>query len=368
MGQSLVEPGPDPDPAGIAGFQRAECLLGRDIARPEDGELHPEGHRLVGAAQQQVEPFLRHEPADDADHRDLRRRVECEVLAQRGAVVVLAGQRLGAIPPRDQRIVRGVPEGRVDAVQDADEIARAPRQEPLEPEAERLVLDLAGVAGAHRRDPVGHLQAALQERHVAVVLDTVHPVDVPRESEARQHLRRTESLVREVVDRQDRPGTHAAEHVEVGRREARLPVVAVEDVRPPLERRRFVGQHRGRARQQREADVVVRPVAAGRLEIRSAGTIEQRVAREDVQRDAVGHRRGEQRRPRERREVEFGDDLGPAGRVREHGRVAGHEQPDIDAFAAERGGQGTAHVTEPPGLHEGGGFGGGEQDFHGGRA
>ncbi len=127
----------------------------------------------------------------------------------------------------------------VDAVDDADEMVGAGAQQRIEAEAVLRRLDLPGVGAAHRRQGVGVEQAGLQEAHPAggEILVVEH-LGVAGEPDLVEHLGREDALIAEIVQ-----GEHGArlreqpvpgvDRAQVDRRQRRVPVVDVDDVRRP---------------------------------------------------------------------------------------------------------------------------------------
>src|ERR1051325_11876703 len=107
---------------------------------------------------------------------------------------------------RQEPIARGIPLARVDAVQDADDVGLAPRDDAVEAEAELGRLDFLRVARADGRDEVGVVDAALQKTDASPELHALGAELLPREIEPRQPVGGKEPLIREVVDREDRRG------------------------------------------------------------------------------------------------------------------------------------------------------------------
>ena len=95
------------------------------------------------------------------------------------------------------------------------------REQALQAHAERLALDLARVGRADRGDAIGVVQAALEEGHVAVVLDPVRAERRRRQPEPAQGDRREHALVGEIVDRHHTAGLVARHEMQVRRRPAR---------------------------------------------------------------------------------------------------------------------------------------------------
>jgi hypothetical protein len=95
-------------------------------------------------------------------------------LLQRRFAAGLSGRVVGAERGRQQRVDGRVPDSGVDTVEDALEFMGPAAQQAVEAAALVVVLDLAGVAGAHGADPVGVVQPGLHEVEAAVELDAVH--------------------------------------------------------------------------------------------------------------------------------------------------------------------------------------------------
>ena len=156
---------------------------------------------------------------------------------------------VGGVGRREVRIGGGVPDGGVDAVDDAGEDACPRPQQPVEPHPALGGADLLGIGRADGGDRVGVVEAGLQVADAAVILDALDGPGLGRQAEAREDRRREDALEGDVVDGDHRLRRPAAGVAEVGGDEAGLPVVAMDDVgdegldqRPRRYRRR-----RGRA-------------------------------------------------------------------------------------------------------------------------
>src|SRR3954471_22387182 len=107
------------------------------------------------------------------------------------------------------------------------------RKQTLQSHPQRLGLDLAGIARAYRGDAIGELQSALQERKIAVKLHAVNGKGLGGQAESVGALLRENTLERQIVDRHHRAGARTLHVIQVYRRKAGLPVVAMDDMRPP---------------------------------------------------------------------------------------------------------------------------------------
>src|SRR5690606_35666756 len=130
----------------------------------------------------------------DGDGERARRLRERELSTQRLLRARLLAEALAVVPDRQMRVGRRIPKARVDAVEDPDQIARAPAEEPLQAEAERLVLDFLGVGRADGRQLVGVPQPRLEKANLAVILEPVDREALRRQAELRQDAPRKEPL------------------------------------------------------------------------------------------------------------------------------------------------------------------------------
>ena len=185
------------------------------------------------------------------------------------------------------RVGRGVPHRRVDAVDDAGEDGAPGAEQPVEAHAAGGRADLLGIGRAHRGDRVGVVEPGLEEADAAVILDAL---DVPgrcRQAEAREDRRREAALEGDVVDGDDGLRRLWPGMAEIGRGEAGLPVVAMDDVRDEGLDRAFADVG-GSAAERGEALPVVRPVGAVGREVGVAGPVEQFWRVEDDEVEAAG--------------------------------------------------------------------------------
>jgi len=119
-----------------------------------------------------------------------------------------------------------------------------------------------------------------------MVFDAVHVPGLFGQAEGGQVAGGEVALEGDVVHGDDAGG--AAFVMQPGGGERGLPVIDVHHVRLPAERRSGLPKQRGDPGKQAEADAVVDPVVAMGVQIRAAGTVEQRRAVEQDQRQSVG--------------------------------------------------------------------------------
>src|SRR3954469_6426467 len=112
------------------------------------------------------------------------------------------------------------------------------RKQTLQAHPQRLVLDLTSVAGAYRGDAIAELQSTLPERQIAVKLHAINGEGLGRQAETVGALPRENTLERQIVDRHYGAGARALHVIQVYRCKTGLPVVAMDDMRPPGGKRR----------------------------------------------------------------------------------------------------------------------------------
>ena len=124
---------------------------------------------------------------------------------------------------------------RVDAVEDARKHVAPILQHALQPATQGAALNLLRVARADRADRVGEHHAGLQQVQIAVELH-LPPVEILPIQSGQQHVPVPElALIRDVVNRQHAGDPLVARNavvldLQIGRRQARLPVVGVQHV------------------------------------------------------------------------------------------------------------------------------------------
>ena len=133
MGAAVVELQPGPEPVAAVGVGPGEESFGVRIAGAQQHQLHVPAEDAIEGVGQDVEAFLRRQPPDHAEERDVGTNREAGLLLQRR----LAG-RLAGIFSASNRVGRCLIGGRVpfvdvDAVQDADQIATARASTPSRP-------------------------------------------------------------------------------------------------------------------------------------------------------------------------------------------------------------------------------------------
>ncbi len=161
------------------------------------------------------------------------------------------------------------------------------------------------------------------------------------------------ALKRDVVDGEHRAWSRQSVIDEIGRRERRLPVVAMRDLGRKTCRRAICDVGPG-ARQRGEALRVVRPVAAVRPEIGVADPRIEMIGDENEHIEPGGAGGDDARRPAKQIRV-FVDCLG-ALELGRHCRITRQQRAHFDAFARQRRRQRARHVGEAASLYQRVGF------------
>ncbi len=227
-----------------------------------------------------------------------------------------------------------------------------------------LGLDLLRVGGAHRAERVGEGQASLHEVHLVVELEPALGEHVPGQTEVRHHLLGEEPLVGEVVNREqaarlaERGAAESARKRQ--RREPRLPVVEMHDVRGELHRLRSGQRSHG---EEGEPPVVV-AVLATRVTVDPRAAVEARVVEEP---DLVPGRRprhADHRTVLAERESQP-DRAAGVLRVRGPGRgVERRDHPDLVTSRRECPRERVRHVTQSARFAVGRDLGGDVENLH----
>jgi hypothetical protein len=188
-----------------------------------------------------------------------------------------AAQVVGAVARWGQSIRFGVPHGLVHTVQDARQVSLAVTQQAVQAVALLGLRDFAGIGGADGGQHLAVLQTRFHERHVAVKLQPVHGEQVCWQAQRGQHFRPEQALVGQVVD-----GEHGSRYtlaalrhgVQVGRAQAGVPVVAVNDIGLPTGIQSGAQLGGGPAQPAKPAGAVWPRLALG-VGIRVAGLVKQ---------------------------------------------------------------------------------------------
>ncbi len=347
-------------PAGVAEGEVAEEGAVPVFAVPHDDELQVGGEHFVGDADEEVEPLLAHEAGDDGDERRFAPDGEAEAFLEAEFVFPFAVEAVGGAVPAEEAAIGGrVVGARVDAVEDAGEIAAPPPEKAVEHFAVEGLADFPGVAGTDGGDAVGVADAGFHVADLVVEFEAADGEVLPAEVDDVAHDRfREDALVFEVVDGEDGAGVPPEGGVPpvggvVGGDEAGVPVVAVEDIGPEAD----TGQGF-------ENGAGVVGVALGFVVVAvEAGAVEVVFVVEEIKRD-VPVPEGEEAAvlpPPADRDGEFFYEGHAGPQAGRDGRVEGDYDPGVDAQPPERPGQGADDFAQAAGFGEGGGFGGGEQ-------
>ncbi len=365
VGQGLVVADADADPPRVLGRGGPERVLHPPLARAEQHELRLDVEQGWNRGEEEVEPFLVRQPADDAEQETVGHRLNPERVLQGPLVGASSGQRPGPVGMRQQGVGGGVPHRLVDAVADAGEVMGAGPQQAVEAHAVLGRQDLGRVGGRHGGDTVGVDEPGLQEADLVVVFEARGREGLPGEAEPRQDVGREQAWESHVVDREHGADPRRLAEPQIGGGQPRLPVVRLENVGLDAGHQpgREVGGH---AAQGREPEGIVGPVGPVRGHVGIAVAVEQ-VGRVDHEHVQTRHaRREEPRRAAEQGGV-LVQRLGIPQSL-EHRRVAGQQRPHPHAQGGQRTRQRPGNVGQPARLDQRVDLGGDRKNLQVGQA
>ena len=241
----------------LPGMARGQRLRARARARgrpcPAPRAAPAAAARSSAPASDQVDALLVREAAHHAEQRHVRVDAQAHALLQRRLVGALRVERGGVVARGDQADRSPGPRPRSSMpLRMPLSASRRWRSRPSSPQPCASVWISARVGRAHGGDGVGAGEAALEEGHAAVELEpsiekslcgSASPASACASN--RPWKARLWTVIRLAA------GIRLALQVE--RRQRRRPVVAMHDVRTPVERAVGAAQQRGDARQQRRS-------------------------------------------------------------------------------------------------------------------
>ncbi len=328
-----------------------EGILRRLVARPLEDELGIRmGQQPRQNAQDQIRPLLLHQASDVAEDQGLLVARQAKLPLQRQLVFRFEAEGHAVVGLGDLAILRRVPCLVVDAIEDAGEAPAQAGQEALQPTAVFLGHDFPGIGGAHRVDPVGEDDATLDEGQLLVEFQAVQSPEDLGQTQPVEGGSIKQSLIGQVVDGKD-GGRAIRLAMQQGGYQPRLPVVAVDDLRPPVQQGTPQADAGDRLAEEHEAVGIVAPVAPTGVRVGIA-----------LPREMVGgiHQVGGQLAIRQP-STEDTHRLPGAGQAEvtqgpefpqlPHGPgIGGDDEPCVMAKLPQGGGQGTGHVREAAGL------------------
>ena len=370
MGKPFVEADHHVDRAGISGSHPPQCLLLGLAPRAEDHEVHAARAReLRDRIEDERDALLLHESAHERGQRAGVWGGVPQSGGERHAGGILTVVDVGLTEgSRQVRIVRRIPDRRIDAVDDPRERVATRCEQALEPAAARRRLDLLRVGRAHGAHRIGEHDARLQQVELAVKLH-LPPGEVAPVDAGQQHVPVPERpLVGHVVNRHHRAGVghrgiRSVEEPAVGRHETGLPVVAVKNVPRATE---SAGEFDGGSREEDEPLGVIGVVARATVE---RGPIEEVVVADEVDVGPLPVAAAPQnpRPPRSRADGNVELDPGRLDRqaLAEGLGISGNDERRLAAEPCEGLGEGPGHVGQPAGLGKGHGLAGNLEYTHG---
>ena len=346
--------------AGMPGRQLVEEALVGVLAGAQDHQLDALGQNIFGHGADQVHALVGYQTGDHG-HDGAAVLLQAKDLLQflfTGRFALL--HRVGVEVGGHVGVGFGVVALHVDAVEDAAQLVLFLPQQIVQTMAEPGVQDLAGIAGAHGGDAVGHLDGALHKVGAAIVL---HNMGIPAADAAGilQNIQAVFALILDVVD-----GEHALGIAQLGDAvlvlqqvdgyQSGLPVVAVDDVGPPVQLSRRLDDGPGE---------VGEPLAVVEVAVHLPALEVVLVVYKPVGdpvplqlEDAAVHL------PPGQRDVEILQEGHLAAPLPADALVQGENDLDLMAGLGQSFGQGAGHIGQAAGFDEGHRFRGGKQDFH----
>src|SRR5246127_2096821 len=151
------------DLSRIGPGDREGAILEVSVPGSEQSQLHAVGDDRWSVIKKEIEPFLPGQAADDAEQEWIRRIRQTETLLQGRLVGGAILKMVRVVAPGDAKVGRGIPDRRIDPIEDPAQVARSLAQEAAKAHTALIVLDLDGIGRRHRRNAVCELQPRLQE-------------------------------------------------------------------------------------------------------------------------------------------------------------------------------------------------------------
>ena len=306
-----------------------------------------------------------HQTGHDAQQRTLGGHRQPKGALQRALALRLARHIVGVIRLDDVRVGGRIERHRVNAVEHPNHPVPSAAKQTIQPLAVLRRHDFLRIRGTHRADHVaeGNTARHAVERSRNTGSDGIFDHAPVAETGERQRARAELSLIRQVVDGEDRGDVAEGVGVDgpdVIGQQGRMPVVTVHDIGlPSFDFTQVLHERQDTAREQNEATIVVVFTVDG-------FAFERRWDIEQIR----GHRVvGQTPHPQLLRSVPDRQERGGDRPLHGHGTlsqfaVARHHHAHIMACGAEGSGERTGHVGQSARLDEGGHFGGGEKHTH----
>src|ERR1700745_1435070 len=120
------------DLSRIGPGDREGAILEVSVPGSEQSQLHAVGDDRWNTIKKEIEPFLPGQAADDAEQERIRRIRQTETLLQGRLVGSTLLKMVRIVTPGDARVGRGIPDGRIDAIEDPAQVARSLAQQAAE--------------------------------------------------------------------------------------------------------------------------------------------------------------------------------------------------------------------------------------------
>ena len=240
-GQCLIIPQTHSHTAGIPLRRPAEELLISGIAAAQHHKLSRQLHDVAHDLPQKIQSLMGYQTAHHGDNGGVWLLVQTHQVLESGFIRSLAGQILRRIVGSDASVSSRIVELHIDAVEHAGQLIAALGQNALHPVSKVGILQLLRIGGGHGVHRVSGEDGALQQIQIAVQQQgaVIHPAPVQAEQVA-QAIGVIASLILDVVDSQHRPDRAIpvlpdAVILQINGNQGRLPVIAVDHIRPELQ-------------------------------------------------------------------------------------------------------------------------------------
>ena len=348
--------------AGILALGIAECLLILPLAGAQDHHLHVQAHDVVEGVGDQGEALVAHQAGDAADEGDVGVLLKAHGPLEGGLAGGLAGDVLGGVVLGQVGAGGGVVEVHVDAVYDTAELAVLLADDPIHAPGIEGGVQLLGVSGGDGGHLAGGQDGPLHQVHVPEVgQHALVEVAAVQADDVLEDLLAVAALVFDVVDGEDGVGVRQLGHPvallqQVDGDQGGLPVVAVDDVRRPVQL--GGGGQNGTGEEGEALAVVEVAVDLGALEV--VFVVHEPVGDAlplQLEQAAVGLPPGQG-------DVEVLEEGHLVPPELADALVEGEDDGDLVALLGQGLGQGTGHVGQTAGLDERSAFAGYIHDFH----
>ena len=204
------------------------------FALAEHDQLHVALQDIVRRQRDEVQPLMVGQPRDDGEKRRIRRFGQRKHALQLGLIDRLSGGVLRGIRGEQFRVVRGIVIGRVDAVEDAAQLALMQFQHMVQAAGEFGREDFARIGGADGGDRVRADDGAFHQVDAARIVEHA-ALPLGQLEHVAEDVEAVHALIGDVMDGKNGldfriAGRQSVFVFQIHDRQRALPVVRVQDV------------------------------------------------------------------------------------------------------------------------------------------